>query len=192
MKKTLLLLVPVLFLIVLTGCLQIETTVTVNTDGSGTVERIFMMQKEILAMLASMGSMGEEGESEEFELLDEEELKAEAIGMGEGVALVSAETYETETFSGYKAVFSYPDINKLMVNQNPAESVPDGASDGEEAVQEMITFSFTKGNPATLKINLENEHAYPGKRYGEEIKCCTQGRFQDHSYGNGFWEGCGK
>lgn len=156
MKKTLLIVVPVLFLIVLAGCLQIETTVTVNNDGTGTVERIFMMQKEILAMMASMGSMGEEGDAEEFSLLDEEELKTEASSMGSGVALVSAEPYETETFSGYKAVFSYPDINMLRINQNPAESVPDSASEGE-SLAEFVTFSFQKGKPATLRISLPKD-----------------------------------
>jgi hypothetical protein len=157
MKKCLILIVPLLMIIFLTGCLQVETTITVNRDGSGTVERIFLMQKEILGMLASMSSMGEEDGGEDFELLDRDELNGEAATMGAGVKLVSAEPYETDTFSGYKAVFSFPDINDLRVNQNPGESVPDGAAAEGDSPQEYVTFSLSKGASSTLKIKLPSE-----------------------------------
>lgn len=168
MKKCLILIVPLLLIIFMTGCLQVETTITVNKDGSGTVERVFMMQKEILAMLASMSSMGEEDGGEEFELLDREELNGEADGMGEGVKLVSAEPYETDTFSGYKATFSFPDINDLRVNQNPGESVPDGAAEGDSP-QEFVTFSFSKGASSTLKIKLPGDDYDQGDTYEDEV-----------------------
>ena len=167
MKKTLLCLIPLLLILLFSGCLQEETTISVKPDGSGTVSRTFMMQKEILEMLKSMGSMGDEGgDGEEFSLLDMDELQGEAQSMGPGVSLVSAVPYETDTFEGYKAVFSFSDINTLKINQNPGENVPNAASDGE-SVKEIVTFSFTKGSPSTLKIFLPQTFDDPDESAGD-------------------------
>jgi len=152
-KKIVIAAAALLILIMLSGCLQIDTVVRVNKDGSGVVERTFTMQKDILEMIKAMSSMESGGEAaEEFNLLDMNELEQEAGSMGEGVALLSAEPYETDLFQGYKAQFSFSDINTLRINQNPGENVPSEATEGD-VVEEIITFSFSKkGRDSDLKI----------------------------------------
>lgn len=133
-----------------TGCLDMETIVHVKSDGSGTVEQTFLMQKDILQMIQSMNPEGEE----DFSLLDREELRENAEGMGEGVEFVSADPYERDEFTGYKAIYSFTDVSNLRINQNPGANMPDTGMEEDEAVREMITFSFNKGNPSTLVISL--------------------------------------
>ncbi len=111
----------------------------------------------------------DEGEGEEYseedssapdfnaQLMDEEKLRAHAAEMGEGVAFVSAEEYKEGDFSGYKAKYTFKDINKLKMNQNPAELMPMDTSEGggiTSTEQELITFVFKKGTPATLTISM--------------------------------------
>lgn len=139
--------------LLLAGCLDMETVINVKPDGSGTVEQTFLMQKDILQMLASMSPEGEDG----FSLMDKEELEQDAKKMGEGVTFVSAEPYERDAFEGYKSVYSFSDISKLRINQNPGANVPDSGMEEEgedEELLEFVTFSFTKGNPHSLTIVL--------------------------------------
>ncbi len=147
--------------LLLAGCLDVDTTITVKPDGSGSVEQTFLMQSDILAMLKSMG--GEDGG--DFSLMDTEELESNARAMGKGVELESAEPYERNGFEGYKAVYSFDDISNLRVNQNPGDSVPDAGPEEGEDVKEFITFDFKKGNRSTLTINLPQE---PGDADSDE------------------------
>jgi hypothetical protein len=137
-----------------------ETVISVKRDGSGRIEQTVLMQSDILMM---MKSMSEETDASEFELLNEDELKANAENMGSGVRFVSAEPMTTESFEGYKAVYSFDDINTLRINQNPGEIVPAPEEDGEEeSVKEIITFTFTEGRPSvvTIQFPLNEEAAY--------------------------------
>ena len=144
----------------LSGCLQFETIITVDRDGSGAVEQTFLMNNEILAMLQGMAS---ETSDEELTLLDVDELRAEAEAMGEGVRFVSAEAVETDWGQGYIALFEFDDINTLRVNQNPGDNLPDSASSGEEPIEENLTFELVDGTPATLVIRLPDEPTEPSE-----------------------------
>jgi hypothetical protein len=128
-----------------------ETIISVKRDGSGTIEQTVLMQSDILQM---MKSMSEETEASEFELLDKDELRENAGNMGSGVRFVSAEPMTTEGFEGYKAVYSFDDINTLRINQNPGEIVPAPEDEGAEddQIKEIITFTFTEGEPSMVTI----------------------------------------
>jgi hypothetical protein len=160
MKKVVLLPMLLPALLLLGGCLEVDTLVRVKSDGSGTVEEKVVMSKvfveQMKAMAAQMGSMGGSmGGGEEaaggFDLLDEKKLRSRAAAMGEGVSLVSAEPLVTESGEGYRAVFSFTDINKLKINQNPSDAVPAGPG-GQQPSSELIAFTFTPGSPATLTL----------------------------------------
>ena len=142
----------VLTVVLLTGCINIKTVVKVNTDGSGTVEQTFLMLSELVAMVAAFSPEGEE-----FTLLDKDKLAAGASSMGEGVQFVSAQATKENNFEGYKAVYSFKNINSLAVNQNPGDMVP---GQSEPSPTEFIRFVFTKasgGSPAKLTINMPQE-----------------------------------
>lgn len=139
--------------VTLTGCLQFETVVSLQRDGSGTVTQTFIMNNQILMMLAGMAA---ESGDEEFSLLDEAELEAEAEAMGRGVEFVSAEPVQNEWGQGYVAVFSFEDINSLQVNQNPGDNVPESSATADEPIEENLTFEFMRGGTSTLLVRFPN------------------------------------
>ncbi len=141
----------------LTGCIESKILVKVNTDGSGEIVETFLIDKEMLQMIAGLSALGEEGEEPEMpDLLDMDKLKEKTGAMGEGVTFASAEKVSTDKAQGYKAVYQFSDINKIMINQNPDENVPQPPAEGEgEPTKEFVTFKFTRGTkskPAVLTI----------------------------------------
>lgn len=165
MKKYL---IPLLILIVLTpiaGCIQVDTLIKVNPDGSGVIEETFLMNKafvqQIKAMMQQMteGQQGEESQKnpESFDIFDEKKLAVRASELGEGVTYLSGSKIVTDDYEGYRAIYAFKDIQKLRINQNPGEKVPSGPQQGgseQEVKKEYITFIHTKGKPAELIIKL--------------------------------------
>jgi hypothetical protein len=109
-------------------------------------------------------------------LMDKEKLAKHAAEMGEGVTLVSADPYTEGDFSGYKAVYSFKDVSKLKINQNPMDLMPSDLSGSGNAPpddKEYITFTFKKGSPAALAINmpaLNNKSKTDNSKTGEKPK----------------------
>jgi hypothetical protein len=144
--------------LIITSCLDVHYKVKLNTDGSGTIEERFLMGKEIVEMLGSFASMGDSSETEGFNLFDEEELKKEAMNMGEGVTYVSGKEIKDEGAEGYLAVYKFDDINKISIKQDPSEKVDvPGMTSDETEEKEEFTFNFVKGNPAVLSIKMPKE-----------------------------------
>lgn len=134
-------------LFALTGCLTVDTLITLRKDGSGTVETTFNLTGEMLDMIAQLTG--------DTELCDEEALREDAAKMGEGVALTEVESLEEEGMRGCRALYTFKDINKVRISQNPSEQVPaDMTTAAQDAEEEVIRFSFTPGNPATLVIRM--------------------------------------
>lgn len=169
MKTLRFLLAALLFTLGLSGCLQIEKVVKLKPDGSGTIEETVVMSKASIAqmeqMAAGFGGLGDKKADKKtdqpakgFEVMDEKKLKAAAAGMGEGVTFVSAKKIDSETGSGFMAVYAFTDISKVKLDQNPGESMPtpDGmkAAPGPEQKKEPVTFKFTKGSPAELVLKM--------------------------------------
>jgi hypothetical protein len=148
-KLLLLLSISILFV----GCIESTTLIRVSRDGSGEVEETFLMRTDVLTMLMGFAEApGDENEGESMPV-DLEKLERKARGMGEGVSLKSAEELSTEKGQGYRAVFSFTDINELVVNQNPDENVPSTDASGEDAPKtEYITFQFRKGSDSETAV----------------------------------------
>jgi len=169
--------VTVLFLILnLAGCFQVSTLVKVRPDGSGTLEETVLMRKELLGQMKAMGEqMGDKDTKEKDKetpgMLSEEALRKKANELGEGVTYVSSKKVTTEKFEGYKAVYSFKDINKLKFNQNPSGSIPGSQSPAQEedGKKESVVFKLTKGDMSRLIITMpENEPAdKPGESKGK-------------------------
>ncbi len=133
-----------LLALLLSGCIEVETVVKVNADGSGTVEERVLMGAALLGLAAGMGESGS--------LLDQEALRRQAATMGSGVTLQSAEAISDGPRQGYRARYTFSDINQLRVNQNPGDKTPFPSEEEEVTPEEYITFRFTPGNPAELLI----------------------------------------
>lgn len=148
--------VVLIAVLTLAGCIESNTVIKVNRDGSGEVEETFLMGTEVIQMMMGLAASSGEEESPPPDLLDRPKLEQKALAMGGGVTLTSAEKISTDKSQGYRAVYRFSDINKLKINQNPDENVPESPSGGkEDPTRELIAFQFiegTKTKPAVLTI----------------------------------------
>jgi len=132
------------------GCMEIETVVKVNPDGSGTITERLVMSNEIVEMMKEMAPEGQPAE-----LYNEQELRDAAPGYGNGVTYVSARNVETEFGKGYEARYAFTDINQIRVGQDPGDKMP-GSDSAEGDVADdadFTTFTIHPGNPAKLVIH---------------------------------------
>lgn len=153
MKFQLKVIIAALLVLFLTGCVDTQTIVKVNRDGSGTIEETVIISMGFLELMQGMSGEASDA-TKDFNILDKDKLKEKASQIGEGVTLVSAENIKTDSGTGYKATYSFNNISKIKINQNPAENVPTPGPGGPDAEEtgEFITFKFKKGGTSTLEI----------------------------------------
>src|SRR5689334_16253359 len=109
----------------LTGCIQSVAVLHVNADGSGTLENQTLMTSAALAQVRQLtGALG--GNSKPMDLFSEDQARAAAAQMGEGVTLVSSAPISSPDGEGRTAVYAFRDVTKLRVSQAP--QTPGGGS----------------------------------------------------------------
>ena len=135
----------------LPSCLQNETTITLNKDGSGTVvEETFLGEK----MLGMMTQFAQPGQPDPVaEMFSEDKAKAKTKAMGEGVEYVKTEMIDKDGRKGARMHYKFADINKLKASPSGAvdgfkDQTPGGEEEKEDT-KESIRFSYADG---TLKI----------------------------------------
>ncbi|GBD91436.1 hypothetical protein BMS3Abin04_02168 [bacterium BMS3Abin04] len=137
----------------LSGCIEVNIKVNVNNDGSGTIDEKVFFSKQLVEMLSSFGSMGDSTSDQKFELFNEKELKANALKMGNGVTFISGKKISENGKQGYLALYSFNDITKLKLNEDPGNKVPANTPEqNDESKNDNITFAFSKGEPAELIV----------------------------------------
>lgn len=143
-----------LFLL-LAGCLQVETTIKVKKDGSGTINEKVLFSKTFVNMMKEFVYAFQDSVStEEFTIFEESDIKADAKDYGENVAYVSHEMITDEKWEGYKAVYSFDDITKLKISPDPDSKIDIADEEGETAEQkEYYFFNFIKGDTPELIID---------------------------------------
>ncbi len=132
----------------LTGCFKVETTVKINKDGSGKIFQTIMMSKTFVDMISQFaGSFGDSSETEEFSLFDEEEFIESANEFGSGVQYVGGETVSQDGWEGFKAEYTFDDLNKIRLEPEPDSKVSIGMEeqDVEKEDSEYYSFKFIKG-----------------------------------------------
>lgn len=145
--------VSVLFVsMLLSSCFEMSSVVTVNKDGSGTVEETTLVSAQIKAMMGSMANApkGEGGSAEmKMDILPtKEKAAAKAAKMGEGVTLKSQEDIKSpDGREGVKVVYAFKDVTKLKYEPG---DMKDKAEDGKPS----ITFGYAGD---TLTINLPQD-----------------------------------
>ena len=162
MKNIKYLFVGFFFMLFLSGCLQVNTTVNLNKDGSGTIEEIVMMKTDVINMMKEFVMAFDSTKGEDFNMFNETELKSKESKYGEGVSYVSGEKIIIKGYEGFKAVYAFNDINKVKLNPSPEDKVPFGddlEQPEDKAVDDILKFNFQKGNPSTLVINFPKPNA---------------------------------
>lgn len=180
MKNIKLFLLGLFSTMLFSGCLQVETTVNLNKDGSGTIEELFVMKTEVINMMKEFAMAFDSAKTEEFNMFNETELREKASDFGEGVVYVSGEKIAMDNYEGFKVVYSFSDINKLKLNPSPEDKIPYGAELGEaeeeESADDLLKFNFTKGNPSSLVIN------FPKPLLEDETEDGDKTEFEDSTF----------
>jgi hypothetical protein len=139
----------------LMGCFESIVLLKVNKDGSGTIEETVVLSDAFMELMKSFGGdQSAEAAEEEENPIDVAQLTEKAAHMGEGVRFESAVPVKTDSGSGYKATYSFADINKVRINQNPGENVSPPPTGGEQQgpAEEWLRFNFSGGRTASLEI----------------------------------------
>jgi hypothetical protein len=136
------------------GCFQVETKVRVNPDGSGTVEERMLMSDKVISRIDEMAKAfaGPEGKPEPFTLHDVKGLRKRADEMGAGVKFVSSKAVSDDGYTGYRAIYSFRDINTLRLSQEGPKKPGESAGEPEKAGGKPFLFRFTPGKEARLVI----------------------------------------
>jgi hypothetical protein len=151
MRQTLLF-VLALFALLPCSCIRTSTVVRVKRDGSGSIVSRYHFSPEMLAMLDQLEALGgafgdalaagggvgggpDLGLIRELAKPDEESLRADADGFGEGVRYAKHElTKDDGGWEGYAVVYEFDDIRGVRIDQNsmPGKAKELVKSAGEE------------------------------------------------------------
>ncbi len=155
MKTIILSLAATISALCLTSCLQNETTLHLNKDGSGTLVEETTLGAQMIAMMDQMAAIGgpSGGKNDPLAgMFSEAKAKARATKLGEGVTLEKNEALHQAGNKGGRATYHFADINKLKIS--PTDSMKDLSPMGEMApakqkVSKPIDFKYADG---TLSI----------------------------------------
>ncbi|OPY70386.1 MAG: hypothetical protein A4E62_01584 [Syntrophorhabdus sp. PtaU1.Bin002] len=147
------------------GCIQDDTLVRVKPDGSGVIEETVLFSNVLFSSLETVSKGlaenqedAKKGEETKKDALQQmmEDAKTRAAQYGPTAKFVSVAPAKVAGLTGYKAVYSFKDINTLQVNQNPGEKTGKPQDNGEksEKSKEPISFNLKKGPVSTLTITM--------------------------------------
>lgn len=128
----------------LPSCLQNETTMTLNKDGSGTVVEETYLGAKMLEMMTQFAQPGQPDPVEE--MFSEDKAKTKAEKMGEGVEYVKTEIIDKDGKKGAIVHYKFADINKLKVSPSGAvDNMTEQADEQDEKKDESVSFSYADG-----------------------------------------------
>lgn len=129
----------------LPSCLQNETTITLNKDGSGTIVEETVLGAQMMAMMTQFAQPGQPDPV--AEMFKEDKAKAKAAKLGEGVEYVKTEMIDKEGKKGARMHYKFADINKISVSPGDAvEDMNEGEPPAEGAdKKEAVKFAYADG-----------------------------------------------
>jgi hypothetical protein len=117
------------------SCYQIETTITVKKDGSGTITEEIIFGDEFKKMMAEEAAekdgQGRGDQMDEMVRKHKKKSMARAKLLGEGVELVGVEKIDANGKLGMKITYKFANINKLEFRPEDAMESDDD-DDGED------------------------------------------------------------
>jgi len=141
--------------ILLVGCLQVETTINVKKDGSGTINEKVLMSKTFVNMIKEFAQAFQDSAStEEFAFFKDDEIIADAKDYGDDVKYVSHSAINNDQWEGFQAVYSFDDITKIKIQPDPDSKVGMSGEETETTTdKEYYFFKFKKGDIPELIID---------------------------------------
>ncbi len=113
------------------------TRMTVNTDGTGTIEQRLSVTSAGLAQMSQFSALGRNGQP--FDPLSEDAARAAATSLGPGVTVVSSAPFTDAAGQGRTTTYAFTDINQVRLALTPA-GLPAGVME--------------RGGPATITFAL--------------------------------------
>lgn len=140
--------------LLLSGCIDIESVVTVKKDGSGTIEENTLVSAQFAAMMAMAasglggqqpGGAGGAAPAMPNVLMTDEQAKAKAGQMGPGVTVQSIEALKSpDGRQGQKVVYAFADISKVKFEPGDMNAAGAAGATGAAANTPM-TFTLSNG-----------------------------------------------
>jgi len=141
-----------------TGCINSATLLKIKPDGSGTIEQTVLMNTQALRPM--MQGLEQQGAKPAGPVVNEADLKRAAERMG-GVTYVSAEPMKGPNgFEGTKAIYSFADINKVRIDQDPniSGSTSGGFAAPAKPEDEAVSFKHVRaGGVSTLTVTFPDK-----------------------------------
>jgi len=162
MKKHVALLLAISTCLLLTGCIELDSVLTINKDGSGTIEETTLLNDQAAAMMSMMatagaGQPGAPAPPPDL-MVSREKAEATAKEIGPGVTLKTFEALKTpDGKQGQKLVYAFPDISKINY-QSGSSAASFSFSNGTLTVRNLSSASKTAAAPP-----LPGAPAIPGR-----------------------------
>ena len=169
MKKTFLTLIGAALALVLPSCLEYETKITLNKDGSGTITEEMVLGAQAIGMMEMAAAQGGQQGNPFADMKDEAKLKEKATGYGEGVTYLKSEEIKRDDGSkGVRVTYKFTDINKVKMSPNDVVGELGNMKPGAEkpkAAEEQASFKYADG---VLTIELPQPEAEEESAADEE------------------------
>jgi len=139
--------------LVTAGCFQSTTVIRINSDGSGTIEQTTIVTDAALRQLRQLAAVG--GESDKpIDLFSTSEARQIAAKIGSDVTLVSSTRIKTAAGEGTKAIFAFPDINRLQLKPGGDGAGMASMARGLDPSQLRFSLSRQTNGDALLRITM--------------------------------------
>ena len=157
MRKLIFLFNIIFLSVLLAGCLQVDTTINLKKDGSGTINEKVLMSKTFVNMMKEFAMAFQDSatsEEEEFSLFKDEDIISDATEYGDDVKYLSHSFISNDEWEGYEAIYSFDDISKIRIQPDPDSKVAMSEDEtGSEDEGEYYFFKFMKGDVSELIID---------------------------------------
>jgi hypothetical protein len=138
------------------GCFQFVSVLTVKGDGSGTIQQRLQFTSAALAQMRGLSLMGRRGAADGFDPISEEQARASAPRLGQGVTYVSSAPIVNAEGQGRDITYAFADINQLHLAAAPPS--PGGLTVRAPSLgtDQQISFKRTleAGGNSLLHINI--------------------------------------
>ena len=136
--------------VTLSSCLEVNETVNLKKDGSGTIVEETILGAQMSGMMQQMAALGGDQAPDMF---GEDAAKKRAEKFGKGVTVAKVEKINADGKTGARVTFNFTDINTVSIDMSDSASglsdmAPPGAADEakkEAGETKPITFSFKDG-----------------------------------------------
>jgi len=150
-------------LVVATGCMQIDNTLTVRPDGSGTIKERVVMSSQMSMMVESMAAMDSSADASAPMFSEEDIRERDAYP---GTELESVTMIDDLSGTGYESVYAFADVRDVTFRPaSPEDVMPENASSGRTVdidasgpgMLQAFGMTFTPGAPAELVVQIPQD-----------------------------------